>query len=176
MRKETGMVINLNSGGIDKMREVISLPRWPEGSSTAMRAELVREEAELRDQLIACGCAYDAHDLDSVMDNFADDCVVASPRGRRVGVDAIREHYLSLFRDWQSMRHLRLNVVIRFSSAHEAYRCYYYHVFLASADRMLSHIGTDVQRLSKISGRWKIVERYITRDMSQEVAPHVGVV
>jgi hypothetical protein len=34
--------------------------------------------------------------------------------------------------------------------------------------------GTDIRRLSKLGGQWKIVERSISDDLSSDVALHTG--
>jgi ketosteroid isomerase-like protein len=67
-----------------------------------MRRNLVDHD-EAIDMLRAITAAFDAHDLDAILEHFADDAVFEGPRGtepwgtRFVGKDAIREAFAARF-------------------------------------------------------------------------------
>jgi ketosteroid isomerase-like protein len=84
-------------GGLELLRELNALPRWPATASESVRLELAQEESALRAQLATYVYAFDAGDLDAVMSFFADNCLLTNPRGRFVGGDATRANYRELF-------------------------------------------------------------------------------
>lgn len=55
------------------------------------------------EQLRAIAAGFDSHDLDAIMDHFADDCIFEAPRGpesygqRVVGRDAVRAAFAGRF-------------------------------------------------------------------------------
>src|SRR3954467_8452801 len=98
--------LDLGAGGIEVAREIVDLPRWPSWATAEQGEELVRAEARLRDDLGAYGMAFDAPDLDAGMTYFADDVVIANPRGRYSGADRIRKNYEFLFEQWPLTRHV----------------------------------------------------------------------
>jgi hypothetical protein len=72
----------LDGAGLDEVRKVTELPRWPAGATPEVRLELLHEESLLRDQVAAYGYAFDAGDLDAVMEFFADDCIIVNASWR----------------------------------------------------------------------------------------------
>jgi len=160
--------------GIDELRRIAALPRWPD-QQDATRQRLLLEEATLRDELIVYGYAMDAGDVDAVMEYFADDVVITNPRGRYQGRDVVRKNYVYLFSQWSTTRHLWDNVVVRFPEREdEAYRASYIYGLLSRPDKAFGAISSDIQKLRKIGGKWKIVERTITDDLSHTIAVFGG--
>jgi uncharacterized protein (TIGR02246 family) len=167
----------LDGAGLDEVRKVTELPRWPASATPEVRLELLHEESLLRDQVAAYGYAFDAGDLDAVMEFFADDCIIVNPRGEYAGRAAIKANYEKLFAYWSSVRHLWTNVAIRFpNDPDEAYMTAYHHAVIVRRDgqQALAPTGTDIRRLRKIDGAWKIVERAISDDLSVNVDLHEG--
>lgn len=165
--------MTLNGGGIKEIHRILSLPRWPADATEAQRLELVQEEALLRDQLVRYNCAFDAGDLETVLSYFANDCVMTNPRVQCVGMAQIREEYETVMASWSMTRHLWTNVAVQFPyRADEAYRTAYFNTFLVNDDQSINAVGTDIQRLSKTSGAWKIVERWVSHDLNQPITLH----
>ncbi len=165
----TETAFTLGAGGLEVIREVARLPKWPVGGSADELMGL-REEARLRDDLFVYGHAFDALDLDAVMGYFADDVAITNPRGRYEGIDIVRRNYQFLFEQWPHMRHVWANVIVRFpDSIDEAYRSSYFYSLLSSPTRSFAAAGTDVHRLRRIDGHWKIVQRAITDDLSHTI-------
>ncbi|TME87772.1 MAG: hypothetical protein E6I44_08695 [Chloroflexi bacterium] len=166
--------LHVGAGGLDAVRAVMRLPRIPTWAAPEQRLQLVEEEAALRDDLVAYGYAYDAGDVDAVVAHFADDVVITNPRGRYAGSDLIRKNYAFLFQQWPRTRQIWANVAIRFARLDEAYRASYTYGLLTSPAKNFAAIGTDLHHLRKIDGRWKIVERWITDDVSHPIEPFGG--
>jgi ketosteroid isomerase-like protein len=163
--------IEPGSGGVDALRAVMRLPRVPDWATPEQRRQLLEEEAVLRDDLVAYSYAYDAGDVDAVVGHFADDVVITNPRGRYTGSDLVRNNYRFLFEQWPRTRQFWTNVAVRFpNSVDEAYRASYVYGILTSPTRNFAAAGTDLHHLRKIDGRWKIIERWITDDVSYTIA------
>lgn len=75
---------------------VARTPRVSDASDDGRRAQVLWEEAELRDRLATFSFALDRHDLDEVLDFFEDDAVLVNPRGTYEGSEAIRANYVRL--------------------------------------------------------------------------------
>ena len=168
--------LDLDACGVDALRVVLRLPRTPAWANTPeLRQRLIEEELALRDDLVVYGLAYDAGDLAAVMEHFSDDVVITNPRGRYAGSAVIRTNYEFLFQQWSRQRQIWANVAIRFGdSLDEAYRTAYIYGVLTSAKKNFVAVGTDIHRLRKMAGRWKIVERCITDDVSHPIEPFGG--
>ena len=173
--RQTSAPTDVSSGGLEALRRIAALPRWPAGSSDATRQRLLAEEATLRDDLIAYGYAMDAGDVDAVMEYFTDDVVISNPRGRYQGKDIVRKNYVYLFAQWSTTRHLWANVIVRFPEREdEAYRASYIYGLLHSPAKAFGALSSDVHRLRKIAGRWRIAERAITDDLSHSISVFGG--
>jgi hypothetical protein len=173
--KAASLSIAIDPGGLDILRRIAALPRWPAGASDAVRQRLLVEESVLRDELISYGYAMDAGDVDAVMEYFSEDVVITNPRGRYNGSDVVRKNYHYLFDQWSAMRHVWVNITVRFPLREdEAYRVSYIYGLLSSPARAFGAVSTDAQRLRKIGGRWKIVERAITDDLSHSISVYGG--
>lgn len=168
--------MEIRGGGLDDLQAAAALPRWPEGLSAEARVELASEEGAIRDRFTVYCYAFDNQDLETVMGFFADDCVITNPRGTVSGHAAIRVNYQVLFGYWSMIRQLWGNVLVRFRSPTEAYLAAYHSAILVSADQTLAGMGTDLWRLKKFDGHWKIVERWITDDVDHLISLHRGVV
>ena len=167
--------IDIGPGGLEVLRRIAALPRWPEDASDALRQQLLVEESVLRDELISYGYAMDSGDVDAVMEYFSDDVVITNPRGRYTGIDIVRKNYRYLFDQWTAMRHLWANITVRFPLREdEAYRVSYIYGLLSSPNKAFGAVSTDAHRLRKIGGRWKIVERAITDDLSHSISVFGG--
>jgi ketosteroid isomerase-like protein len=167
---------DLAAGGLAVLREILRLPRVPAWAATPeQRQRLLEEEAAVRDDLVDYAYAYDSADIDAVMAHFSDDVVIANPRGRFTGSALIRKNYEFLYSQWSRQRHMWQNVAVRFvDSPDEAYRTAYIYGLLTSASKNFVAVGTDIHHLRKIDGRWKIVERCITDDVSHPIEPFGG--
>ena len=163
--------LDIGAGGLDVLRKVAALPRWPVSATPEMRQRLIAEEAVLRDELIAYGYAMDAGDVDAVMQYFAEDVVITNPRGRYAGSEIVRKNYRFLFDQWSAMRHVWANIVVRFPEREdEAYRASYIYGLLSAPAKAFGAVSTDVHLLRQIGGRWRIVERSITDDLSHTIS------
>ena len=168
--------LDLGSGGIDVERAIVRLPRVPAWATTPeQRHRLLQEESAVRDDLVAYALAYDSADIDAVMEFFSEDVVITNPRGRYAGSALIRKNYEFLYSQWSRHRHVWSNVAVRFGdSIDEAYRTAYIYGVLTSAAKSFVSVGTDIHRIRKIAGRWRIVERCITDDISHPIEPFGG--
>lgn len=156
--------MTFDRGGIEEIHRLLSsLPRWPTDATEAQRLELVQEEAVLRDQLVRLYYAFDARDLETFLSYFAEDCVMTNPRMQAVGMAQLRAEYEYVLRTWSKLRHLWTNVAVQFPHrVDEAYRTAYYHTTLVNDEQSVASVGTDIHRLSKRNGEWKIVERRVS--------------
>lgn len=159
--------MDFGKGGLAALQDIASLPRWPEGASVEQRLNLLLEEAAIRDEFVSYAYAYDNQDLDTVLGYFTSDCVIDNPRGQVVGAAAVRSNYRVLFGYWKATRHVWSNITVRFLDAvpTEALITAYHHAVLLSDERTLAGAGTDIRRLQKVNGSWKIARRWITDDV-----------
>jgi uncharacterized protein (TIGR02246 family) len=164
--------LDLRSGGLEVMRAILRLPLWPEWATPDLRQRLVQEELALRDDLVAYAYALDAGDLEALLDHFSDDVVITNPRGRYEGIETVRKNYVFLMQNWPRRRDVWGNVAIRFlGSADEAYRTSYIQEVLATPSKETSAVTSDIHRLRKMDGRWRIVERCIATDLIWPISP-----
>ena len=161
--------IDLDKGGIDVLRAIIKLPREPAWATPAVLTQLIREEAAIRDDLVAYGYAYGALDLDGLMEHFADDVVLVNPSGTYRGSAIVRRNYEWLFKDWPSARHHWGEVAVRFVAPDEAYRSSI--IWESHPKQMWMGISTDIHHLKKLGGRWKIIKRCIVMDGGFKLFP-----
>lgn len=161
--------IDLDTGGIGALQAISRLPREPEWATPEVLTHLVREEAAIRDDLVAYGYAYGAMDLEGVLSHFDDDVVIVSPGGVVTGRDVIRRNYEWLFNGWPSARHLWGEVTVRFVSPDEAYRGAL--IYESHAKTLDFATAIDIHHLKKRGGRWKIVKRRITQEGSFKLIP-----
>jgi ketosteroid isomerase-like protein len=113
--------------------------------------------------------------VEAVVAHCADDVVITNPRGRYTGSDLIRKNYAFLFEHWPRTRHMWANVAVRFpNGVDQAYRASYVYGLLTSPTKNFAAVGADLHHLRKIDGQWKIVERWITDDVSFTIAPFGG--
>ena len=168
--------LDLAAGGLAVIREIQRLPRVPEWATTPeLRQRLLEAEAAVRDDLVAYAYDYDSADIDAVIAHFSDDVVITNPRGRYTGSALIRKNYEFLYSQWTRQRHIWTNVAVRFvDSLDEAYRTAYIHGVLTSPTKNFIAVGTDIHHVRKLAGRWKIIERCITDDVSYPIEPFGG--
>ena len=133
-------------------------------ASLEQRLRLVEEELAAMDLLACYTYFYDGGDLDGVMSVFHDDCVLINPRGTYVGKDAIRRNYAFLISLSKIVLHFAPNVAVRIAEdASEAWMTSYYYAVAATKDgKLVATGGTYADRLVKVGGDWKIIERRIT--------------
>ena len=163
--------MDLETGGVAALQEIAQLPRWPTGAGDADRSQRMEEEARIRDDFTVYGYVYDNRDLDAIVDFFTEDCVVHSPRGAVNGADELRKKYQENFATWDGTRHIWSNVLVRIvDPAREAYLCAYHHTLLLGDPRSVCATGTDVRKLRKVGGAWKISHRWLTIDTEYELA------
>jgi ketosteroid isomerase-like protein len=152
-----------SNSGAPLMCAVTALPRVPAGLPAERESELVAEEAALLDYVKSFAHVVNAADIDGVVDRYADDCVVISPRGRYAGTAAVRRNY-ELYYDPVRFFTLWTNVTARFVRPFdEAYvSAYQYSVGVnATESSTQGTISTDVWRVRRDDGVWKILERRI---------------
>jgi ketosteroid isomerase-like protein len=163
--------MDLGKGGVAALQDVARLPRWAAGASDADRDAVLLQETRIRDDFTGYGYVYDNRDLDAVVDCFTADCVVHGPRGEVNGADELRKKYVENFAGWNMTRHVWANVLVRVvDPAREAYVCAYHHTLLLGDPRSVCVTGTDIRRLRKVDGDWKIAERWLTIDTEYELA------
>ncbi len=162
--------MDLGAGGVAALQEIAQLPRWPAGTGEVERSQLIEEETRIRDDFTVYGYVYDNRDLDAIIDFFAADCVVHSPRGAVNGSDELRKKYLDNFATWNGTRHIWSNVLVRIvDRTSEAYLCAYHHTLLLGDPRSVCATGTDIRKLRKVNGDWKISHRWLTIDTEYEL-------
>jgi ketosteroid isomerase-like protein len=163
--------MDFGKGGVAALQDVAQLPRWPAAADAGERDAVRFEETRIRDDFTVYGYVYDNRDLDAVVDCFTADCVVHSPRGEVHGADELRKKYQENFAGWNMTRHVWANVLVRIvDPASEAYLCAYHHTLLLGDPRSLCVTGTDIRKLRKVDGDWKIAERWLTIDTEYELA------
>lgn len=151
-----------------------ALARTPRRStSTLGRQRLIEEELAVKDVLVRYTYFYDGGDLDGVMSVFHDDCVLINPRGTYVGKEAIRRNYGFLIALSKIVLHLAPNAMVRFAEgAKEAWMTAYYYGVAATPERkLIATGGTYADRLVKVKGDWKIIERRITYNFRHTLSP-----
>jgi ketosteroid isomerase-like protein len=163
--------VDFGEGGLAALQHIVSLPRWPDGASQGEQLRLLLEEAVIMDDFMAYAYAYDNQDMGTVLGFFADDCVIDNPRGQVVGADAIRANYVVLFGYWKAHRHAWSNVTVRLldRTPTQAYVAAYHHAVLLSDERTFAGAGTDIRRMRKVAGSWKIDRRWITDDVDYTI-------
>lgn len=153
--------MDFGTGGVAALQHLARLPRRPAGPAEQLAVQ--EEEARIRDDFAVYGYAYDNQDLDAVVDFFADDCVIAAPRGPMRGLADVREHYRAAFAAGTT-RHIWSNVIVRVvDPAAEAYVGAYHHTLLLR-DEHTCVTGTDIRQLRRVDGAWKIAGRWLTID------------
>jgi ketosteroid isomerase-like protein len=163
--------VDFGTGGVSALHRIARLPRWAAGASDAERLAVRHEEGQIHDDFTAYGYAYDSRDLDAIIDFFAGDCVVHSPRGAVTGADDLRKKYLENFAGWNMTRHVWSNVLVRIVDiGSEAYLGAYHHTLLLGDPRSVCATGTDIRKLRNVDGSWKIAERWLTIDTEYELA------
>lgn len=151
---------------------VATTPR-PRGATAAARLALLEEEAAVRDLLNRYTYFYDGADVDGVMSVFHDDCVLVNPRGTYVGREAVRRNYAFLISLSKIVLHLAPNAVVRIGSdAKSAWMTAYYYGIAATPDgKLIGTGGTYADRLVKVKGEWKIIERRISYNFRHTLDP-----
>ncbi|OGB91281.1 MAG: hypothetical protein A3G35_09760 [candidate division NC10 bacterium RIFCSPLOWO2_12_FULL_66_18] len=152
--------------------KVVSLP-IARGSSLEDRLRLVEEELAVRDVLTRYTYYYDGNDLDGTMTVFHDDCLLINPRGTYKGKEAIRRNYAYLMSQRRFVFHYATNVAVRLlDDGLEAWMtAYYYGVDVSGTGVLSSTAGTYADRLVKVEGEWKIIERRITYNYRHVLSP-----
>jgi hypothetical protein len=116
--------------------------------------------------------AYDAQDLDTLMNLYEEEAVIVNPRGTYEGKPAIRENYAYLFAEAEFMLHYGTNQVVRPGKPTEAWLGAFYLAFLKLRDIALHMVGgTYLFRLTNRRGEWGVLEQRITANFRSELAP-----
>lgn len=169
-------MVEMTTGNLDELRAVMRLPRLPSNATAADRLTLLHEEAALRDQIVEFTYALDAADIDAVMSIYSKDCTVINPRGRYVGHDEIRANYVRYYEMFPWLRHVFANIGFRFPNGFDdGYATMFQsHVALNVPVEQVAEAGdsayanaassTDIWRIVKSDGVWKIAERTIHYD------------
>jgi hypothetical protein len=164
-------VVRLEGGGLDEVRQIVALPVWPADATHAERMELLLDESALRDFLVRWAYAFDARDVDGLMEFFTDDCTLVNSRGRFEGRAEIRNNYEMYYQRWGRLVHWWTNVTVRFPDrVDEAYLAAYHYGMNVSSDgnRKVGDVGTDIWRVNKFDNGWKGVERFLTFDIDYD--------
>ncbi len=153
----------------------LGLVRAPLRRATTLedRIRLIEEEQAIRDLLVRYIYCYDADDLDGVMSVFHDDCVLINPRGTYIGSEAIRRNYAHRISERKIGFHYAPNVAVRVAEdGQQAWMTAYYYAVGGSQSAGLSGTGgTYADRLIKVDGEWKIIERRITFNLRHVLTP-----
>jgi ketosteroid isomerase-like protein len=152
------------------LHAIARLPRTQK-KDTEARLQRVEDELALRDLLTRYTYYYDGNDLDGTMTVFDDDCKLVNPRGSYFGKEAIRENYAHLISTRKFSFHAATNIAIRFLDNGEAVMSAFYNsigVYPSGSIAMVG--GTYVDKLSKKTGEWKIIERRITYNHRSRLA------
>jgi hypothetical protein len=170
------VMVTMDTGDLDQLREIMRLPRLPADATEADRLALLQEEAELRDQIVDYAYALDSADIDTVVSTHTEDCVITNPRGRYVGRDKIRANYVRYYKLFPWVRHIFGNIGIRFiDGLDEAYVTIgASHLAVNTPPDDIAEAGdsafansaysTDIWRVVKMDGSWQIAERTIHYD------------
>jgi hypothetical protein len=169
---DTSRHIAIGLGGIQCLNDMVDLSRIPDWADTPeVRAQLVEDEAVLREDLYAYAYRMGNNDVEKVAEHFADDAVLKTAAGRYEGIDMIRANYERLLKANPSPLHVWGDVVIRFRDhAEQAYRGAVIHEMWGGFNPILA-VGIDIQVLEKRDGRWKIIERAITGESDFKLEP-----
>lgn len=163
-------MMKIDTAELDQLRAVMRLPRTLADSD---RVAWLHEEATLRDQIVEFTYALDAADIDAVTAAYTDDCVLINPRGRYEGMDAIRANYVRYYELFPWLRHVFANIGIRFlDSFDEAYVTMFQFAIHVNTPLegltdagdgafAISAFSSDIWRVVKQNGTWKIAERTI---------------
>ncbi|CAN5793207.1 hypothetical protein BH09PSE5_BH09PSE5_46780 [soil metagenome] len=138
---------------------------------TEARLQRLEDEVAIRDLLNRYTYFYDGNDLEGTMTVFDDECKLVNPRGTYVGKDAIRVNYAHLISTRKFSFHAATNVIVRFVDGGDAVMSAFYNSIGIYPSGSLAMVGgTYVDRLSKKSGEWKIIERRITYNHRSRLA------
>ena len=157
-------MIDLSSrSGLDLVRAVAGLPRVPDDPAGPGQVELVVEEAALLDWVKSFAHHVNAADLDAVVDSYTGDCTVISPRGHYVGTEEVRANYRRYFHPvrWFSFwTNLTVRFVRPFDAAYVS--AYQYSIGVnPAAGESQGAVSTDVWRVQRCGGSWRIAQRRI---------------
>jgi ketosteroid isomerase-like protein len=163
--KKAGLhMINLDKwSGIDLMRKVAELPRFPDDLGEKDALELLRQEAAVLDFVKTYAHVVNSADIDAVVDHYGDNAVWMNPRGRYVGTEEIREnyrHYYSPVRWFNFWTNISARFVRNIDEAYVS--AYQYSLGVARGDPLrLGVVSTDVWHMKRLESSWKIMERRV---------------
>jgi len=168
MSNSTFTILQKSMWGL--LHAIAHLPR-KKPSDVEKRLQRLEDELALHDLLSRYTYFYDGNDLEGVMSVFDDDCKLVNPRGSYFGKDAIRENYAHLISTRKFSFHAATNIAIRFLDDGHAVMSAFYNSIGAYPSGSLAMVGgTYVDKLSKASGEWKIIERRITYNHRSRLA------
>ena len=144
---------------------IAQMPRVPEGATDHDLIRILNDEADITASFRRYHLYYESGELDLLMDEYTEDCVVVNPRGTFIGRAAEREYLSYLCRRQVFHLHLATNVTVRVVGDNEAWLSAYWHG-MSVLDDGTSHTdgwGTYVNHFRK-EDKWRIAE--------QRTAPH----
>jgi ketosteroid isomerase-like protein len=135
------------------------------------RLALIEAERDVQELLIAYSVHYEARDLDSLVELFADDAVLRNVVGEHVGRQAIRDNYVFLMDHLGLAMHFITNITVRVDSATAARASSYLHsIAVRRRDGYTyGNGGTYSDRIERRDGVWQIVERLGTAPLGYDL-------
>lgn len=134
------------------------------------------DEREIERTYRRCHNCYDAHDLDGVLECFTDDVVQVNGRGTFVGKDALRRSYEYLISGQRMIFHYGIGVFVTVDDEDPdaGLLTARYFGYMTPVDSEPNfHVGTYVNWMRRMDGRWLIAEQRITFNyqVNVELAP-----
>lgn len=142
--------------------DVMSMPVQDDRSLVALVAE-----RELHDFAISYAHTLDKGNVDDIMQFFATDCVMTSPRGTFTGGDELRTEYERMVRDASPRMHQFSNVFIRLAGdlASGYVSCNVTAILDGAAGTSRLIAGYIVIHAVRTSDGWRIRRRWVANDV-----------
>jgi hypothetical protein len=157
------MIDLVNKSGVSLLRDVVGLPRVPEGLTADQQYQLVAEEAALVDFVKSFGHIANAGDAEALISNYAPEATWSTARGRSVGTQEIKANYDGYYGPNHWFNYWT-NIVVRFVRPFDEAYIAAYHYSLAVNQALpepFAVVSTDVWHLKRVEGSWKIFVRRI---------------
>ena len=121
------------------------------------------DRMEIQELISRYNFAIDFGDVEAWVATFTEDGVFHSPMGRFEGKQALADFAHDFVREYPDGRHWVNNLIVEADGETARAACYI-HMFRASGDRETVATGRYADRLQKVNGHWRFVERIVTVD------------
>ncbi len=121
------------------------------------------DRVEIHELISRYNFAIDFGDVATWVATFTEDGVFHGSMGRYEGRQALTAFADGFVREYPDGRHWVNNLVVDGDGEMASAACYI-HMFRASGDRETVATGRYDDRLRKVNGRWRFVERVVTVD------------